>query len=455
MRKPSITTRLVISFAAVTLVVFSLIGGGLYMVLYRDLLRQQTDVLNATANDIQYTLLHIGTPDHWARMKVKLDTLTSSDSSVRFWVLSPDARFAYGEAPMPGGDMPPGYGDLIRPDREYPMRTLTRLIPALDDRPQVKCIVGIETAPYFHTLHIFLIALSVLALFAVLLIAVLSRWVVRTGLQPLLRLSDEAQQISPRHLAQRLQEDALPIELADLTSAFNGALSRLEAAYKQLEAFNADVAHELRTPLTNLIGHTQVALSRRRSAGDLEEVLQSNLEDLDQLRAIVNDMLFLARADQGEAASGLVRTVLADEVGKTIEFFEFVLDDLGLAVEIDGDAMAQASINTAQFRRAMTNLLQNAIQHTEGGTRIVVHILRVDDLVRIAVSNPGKAIAPQHLPRLFDRFYRVDLARRDSGETHGHGLGLAIVKAVAHMHGGGVFAESAAGATTIGFSVRA
>ena len=150
-----------------------------------------------------------------------------------------------------------------------------------------------------------------------------------------------------------------------------------------------------------------------------------------------------------------MRTVLADEVGKTIEFFEFVLDDLGLAVEIDGDAMAQASINTAQFRRAMTNLLQNAIQHTEGGTRIVVHILRVDDLVRIAVSNPGKAIAPQHLPRLFDRFYRVDLARRDSGETHGHGLGLAIVKAVAHMHGGGVFAESAAGATTIGFSVRA
>ncbi|HWT44920.1 MAG TPA: ATP-binding protein, partial [Vicinamibacterales bacterium] len=137
-----------------------------------------------------------------------------------------------------------------------------------------------------------------------------------------------------------------------------------------------------------------------------------------------------------------------------IEFFEFVLDDLGLKIEIDGDTAAQASINTAQSRRATTNLLQNAIQHTEGGARIDVRIRQAGDLVQIAVSNPGKAIEPRHLPRLFDRFYRVDSARRDSGETHGHGLGLAIVKAVAHMHGGSVFAQSEAGVTTIGFSVR-
>ncbi|HWT45122.1 MAG TPA: ATP-binding protein, partial [Vicinamibacterales bacterium] len=153
--------------------------------------------------------------------------------------------------------------------------------------------------------------------------------------------------------------------------------------------------------------------------------------------------------------SGLVRTVLAAEVGKTIEFFEFVLDDLGMTIAIDGDVAAQASINTAQFRRATTNLLQNAIQHIEGGTRIDVHIRQAGGLVLITVSNPGKAIEPRHMPRLFDRFYRVDSARRDSGETHGHGLGLAIVKAVAHMHGGGVFAQSEAGVTTIGFSVRA
>ncbi|HEX7748537.1 MAG TPA: heavy metal sensor histidine kinase [Bordetella sp.] len=455
MRKPSITTRLALGFALVALVVFSLIGGGLYAALQRDLLRQQDDVLNTAANDVQYSLSHIGSTGHWARLRAKLDTLTSSDSSLSFWVISPDPRFAYGAAPPPEAAMRPGYGHLPRPDREYPMRTLTREIGPIEERPRVKLIVGLESAPYFHTLHTFLSALAGLLLLSVLLIALLSRWLTRTGLRPLLRLSDQAQQLSPRNLSQRLHTESLPIELADLALAFNGALNRLESAYKQLEAFNADVAHELRTPLTNLIGHTQVALSRRRGAGELEEVLQSNLEDLDQLRAIVNDMLFLARADQGEAASGLVRTVLAAEVGKTIEFFEFVLDDLGLAIEIDGDIAAQASINTAQFRRAMTNLLQNAIQHTQGAARIDVHIRQAGDLVQIHVSNPGKAIEPRHLPRLFDRFYRVDSARRDSGETHGHGLGLAIVKAVANMHGGGVFARSEAGVTTIGFSVRA
>lgn len=454
MRKPSITSRLAMGFALAALVVFSLIAGGLYAALHRDLLRQQNDVLNTAANDVQYSLSHIGTTSHWARLKAKLDTLASSDSSLGFWVISPDPRFAYGAPPLPGAATPPGYGRLARPDREYPMRTLTRLVGPIDERPQVKLIVGIETAPYFHTLHTFLSALAGLLLLSVLLIALLSRWLTRTGLRPLLRLSDQAQQLSPRNLSQRLHTESLPIELADLALAFNGALNRLESAYKQLEAFNADVAHELRTPLTNLIGHTQVALSRRRGAGELEEVLQSNLEDLDQLRAIVNDMLFLARADQGEAASELVRTALAAEVGKTIEFFEFVLDDLGLKIEIDGDTAAQASINTAQFRRATTNLLQNAIQHTEGGARIDVRIRQAGDLVQIAVSNPGKAIEPRHLPRLFDRFYRVDSARRDSGETHGHGLGLAIVKAVAHMHGGSVFAQSEAGVTTIGFSVR-
>lgn len=453
--KPSITTRLAISFALVAVVTFTLVGGGLYAVLLRELQHQQADVLNTAANDIQYSLSRIGTPERWRRLKAKLNTLASSDTSLHFWVLSPDERFAYGDDPPPSGDTALGFGHLARPDQAHPLRTLTRQVAPIDDRPEVKLVVAIETAPYFHTLRTFLTALSLLLLLAVLLIVLLSRWVAKTALRPLQRLSNEAQLLSPRHLAQRLQTDHLPIELADLAAAFNGALSRLETAYKQLEAFNADVAHELRTPLTNLIGHTQVALSRRRNAQDLEEVLQSNLEDLDQLRAIVNDMLFLARADQGETASGLVCTVLAREVGKTIEFFEFVLDDQKLAVDIEGDIEAKAAIDPTRFRRAITNLLQNAIQHTQGGARIAVRIERLNGLVRITVTNPGKTIEPQHLPRLFDRFYRVDPARHDIGETHGHGLGLAIVKAVASMHGGSVFAASHDGLTTIGFSVRA
>jgi two-component system heavy metal sensor histidine kinase CusS len=461
--KPSITTRLAMMFASVALLTFTLIGVALYGVLRNELARQQTDVLSTTANEMLFSLVRMGNTERWARAEAKMDTLTPADGSLRFWILSPDRRYAYGkdlpiaaDGARDGAPLADGYDTVSMPGREYPMRILVRTVPALLDRPQVQLVIGIDTAPYFHTLHTFLTALAGLLLSAVLLIMLLGQWVAHVGLRPLQRLSSEARLLSPRHLSQRLDVATLPVELADLADAFNGALSRLQTSYTRLEAFNADVAHELRTPLTNLIGQTQVALSRQRSARDFEEVMQSNLEELDRLRAIVNDMLFLARADQGEAATGLVRTPVAAEVAKTIEFFEFVLDEMRLTVDIEGDTGAQAAIDTARFRRAMTNLLQNAIQHTARGERIIVRIARQQPAaVRITVSNPGEPIDPVHLPRLFDRFYRVDAARHDPGQTHGHGLGLAIVNAVATMHGGEVFATSSGGVTTIGFSVQA
>jgi two-component system heavy metal sensor histidine kinase CusS len=278
-------------------------------------------------------------------------------------------------------------------------------------------------------------------------------WIARIGLRPLQRLSEQARALRPKTLSQRLHLEKLPVELEDLTAAFNGALGRLEEAYQQLEGFNADVAHELRTPLANLIGGTQVALSRPRSAGEFEDTLQSNLEELERLRSIVNDMLFLARADQGEAATGLTAADVAHEVEMTIEFFEPLLDEKGASVAIEGELRVQATMNIALFRRALSNLLQNAIEHSAEGATLVVTITQREGAIWIAVANPGKTIAALHLPRLFDRFYRVDSARHDAGETHGHGLGLAIVRAVAAMHGGATRATSDAGVTTIAFSI--
>jgi two-component system heavy metal sensor histidine kinase CusS len=291
----------------------------------------------------------------------------------------------------------------------------------------------------------------------VLVVVLVGYWIARVGLKPLEKLSHEAQALRPKMLSQRLKVGTLPVELSALAEAFNGALSRLEEAYAQLESFNADVAHELRTPLANLIGGTQVALSRQRTAPEFQEVLASNLEDLERLRSIVNDMLFLARADRGEVATGLVLTPLAAEVRKTIEFFEFVLDETGTQVEIDGDVLADAPLETSLFRRAMSNLLQNAIEHSPAGARLAVTLREAADGIWISVSNPGRPIAEADLQHLFDRFFRVDAARNDPaqrhGEHHGHGLGLAIVKAVASMHGGMVSAASIDGVNTIGFSV--
>lgn len=455
----SITARLVLMFAAAALVAFALIGAALQGVLSRELERHQYEELDTTAKSLQYWIQAIGTPDRWARVQARMDALTPEDGSLRFWVLSDDPRFQYGKglAEIDGlaREADGRSSEVLLPGQSHPFRTLSVHIPPLDSRPAVRLVVGRNSEPYARTQQTFLTALFALGLGAVLVVAAAGYWIARVGLKPLERLSDEAQALRPKTLSQRLQAGTLPVELSALAEAFNGALARLEQAYAQLEAFNADVAHELRTPLANLIGGTQVALSRPRSAPELQEVLASNLEDLERLRSIVNDMLFLARADRGEVATGLVLTPVADEVRKTIEFFEFVLDETGAQVHIEGDLAAHAQLERALFRRAMSNLLQNAIEHSGPGAVVTVALREEADGTWIRVSNPGLPIGDDHLPHLFDRFYRVDEARRGQGEHHGHGLGLAIVKAVAAMHGGQVAAASVGGVNTFGFSVSA
>ncbi len=454
----SITARLATMFALAALVTFSLIGAVLYGVLERELLQHQDQELDTRVQGLRYFIARTADEERWARVRAKMDNDTPADGRVRFWVLSDDPRFQYGHGVDELLDgirqEPGGRGTIVLSASGQTMRTTSLHIDGLGIRPPVRLIVGVDAAPFEHTLRRFLVALTGVSLSAMLLVLGLGWWIARLGLRPVRRLSEEAQALRPNAVSQRLSVDNLPVELSDLAHAFNGAIGRLETAYQQLEAFNADVAHELRTPLANLIGGTQVALSRPRSAADFEEALQSNLEELERLRSIINDMLFLARADQGEAATGLVEASVAAEVAKTIEFFEFILDEAGLAVAVEGATDARATLNIALFRRALSNLLQNATQHAAPRSTLVVTIERLGAEVWIGVSNPGETIAAAHLPRLFDRFYRADASRHDAGAHHGHGLGLAIVRAVASMHGGDVAARSDAGLTTIGFSVR-
>jgi two-component system heavy metal sensor histidine kinase CusS len=282
-------------------------------------------------------------------------------------------------------------------------------------------------------------------------VLLLSYSVTRIGLAPLTRLTKDASEVSPNNRSQRLNTASLPLELNDLANSFNGALERLDGAYGRLESFNADVAHELRTPVTILIGQTEVALTRNRSVDDLRHTLQSNLEEFERMRAIINDMLFLARADQGERATGLVEVSLAAEVARTLEFLEIPFEEAQVRAVSRGDAMAL--VNRSLFGRACTNLLMNAIQHCAPHDTVRVTIVREEDKIRIAVSNPGAPIDPSTLDHLFDRFYRAEESRTNSRENHG--LGLAIVKAIAEMHRGTVAVESAVGINTFAFSVDA
>ncbi|UZW59091.1 heavy metal sensor histidine kinase [Lysobacter enzymogenes] len=462
-RELPIARRLAAMFAGAALLVFALVGIALYQVLQTQIVRYQHAELETKLRYVAGSVNACELRERWHKVEDKVDSLVSSDRSTKVWAWSDSALFRIGAGAPPveaaRGAADRGMGRLWLADSDAPYRVLAQTIPAKGERPPVRIWVAIDSQPYRAALRSFAFALVALGLGGAALVALLGHWIAQVGLRPLQRLSSDAQRLSPSNLSQRLQPTDLPPELGRVAGAFNGALDRLEAAYTRLEAFNADVAHELRTPLTNLMGQTQVALQRPREAQRLTEVLTSNLEELERMRGIVNDMLFLSRAGQGDIALDRVCVPLAAEVAKTGEFLEYLLEEAGMRLRIDG--AADAWIDTSLFRRAMTNLLHNAVQHATPGSEIVVEV-RCGEAVpgdcgsgaSVAVRNEGKCVEPQHLARMFDRFYRVDEAREHRGERH-HGLGLSIVKAIASLHGGNVFANSGEGRTTVGFSLAA
>ncbi|MDE2565961.1 MAG: heavy metal sensor histidine kinase, partial [Burkholderiales bacterium] len=269
--------------------------------------------------------------------------------------------------------------------------------------------------------------------------------VARMGLAPLKRFTRLASVISSSNLARRLPRSGLPVELRELADDFNAMLERIDAGVRRLSEFSGDLAHEMRTPVATLLGRTQVALSKARSTEQLREVLAGNVEELDRLGRLITDMLFLARADEGAAAMASAPVDLAAEAGRVVDYLAVVAEERGVGVEVQGQAAAQG--DRLLIQRALTNLLTNAIRHTDA-PGVVRLALRQDEAgSTVEVVNRGQGIPAAQLDRVFERFVRLDAARaRAEG---GIGLGLAIVRSIMQAHGGTVTAASdATGLTT-------
>lgn len=270
----------------------------------------------------------------------------------------------------------------------------------------------------------------------------------RRGLRPLRRMATDAAAVTTSRLATRLDVGSAPAELRELAAALNDMLARLQDSFSRLSEFSADLAHDFRTPISNLIGQTQVTLAQSRGAAEYEALLESNLEEYERLARMIENMLFLARADHAQVALG-VRTLDArEELDKMAEYFEAVAADRDVTLAVGGHALVQA--DQALLRRAVTNLLDNALRHAPEGTTVRLDATRVPAPggaanTCIRVSNAGPAIPPDTLPHIFGRFYRADPSRRNSATSTG--LGLAIVDTIMRLHGGSVTVRSADGET--------
>lgn len=271
----------------------------------------------------------------------------------------------------------------------------------------------------------------------------------RQGLAPLRAMREKASAITAQRLDSRLQVESVPAELAELARALNAMLARLEDAFTRLSEFSSDLAHELRTPISNLMMQTQVALARERSADHYRTILESNAEEFDRLARMVSDMLFLAKADHGLAAPHRELLDLAQEIRNLFDYYDALAEQRGIALKSEG--AGSVSGDKLMIRRALSNLLSNAIRHSHEGGCVRIVVRDDSNAATVSVANKGDAISAEHLERIFDRFYRLDASRHCAGE--GAGLGLAITRSIAVAHGGTVSARSADGTTTFTLQV--
>ncbi|MGF6088799.1 heavy metal sensor histidine kinase [Pseudomonas sp. 18173] len=434
MRRLSLSSRLALLFAACTAVV-SLFAGVLFsraseahfIELDQQLLDSKLIGLRRALHDLQSS-----------DSQVKLAEELSRQADLSLRITGSDGRRWYDSSTSLPQALPsqPGLSTVSHEGTDY--RVLNApLFPDKPESAQLTLLLDITHHQHFlqRMQHLIWLTVGLSALAT----ALLGAWAARSGLRPLRRISAVASGVCAQSLNSRLPEDNMPPELAEMAHNFNAMLGRLDDSFQRLSAFSADIAHELRTPLSNLLTHTQVTLTRPRPIEDYREALHSNLEELQWMAQLVNDMLYLAKADHGLLIPKRESLELAQETDLLLEFFAPLAEDA--LVTLSREGLGHMEGDRSMLRRALSNLLDNALRFTPAQGTIQVTIDEQPDGLSLRVENSGDGIDPQLLPRLFDRFYRADPARREGSSEHA-GLGLAITRSIIRAHGGQIRCES-------------
>jgi two-component system, OmpR family, heavy metal sensor histidine kinase CusS len=271
--------------------------------------------------------------------------------------------------------------------------------------------------------------------------------IARRGIRPVREVATTARHISSTNLHERIQPEGYPSELASLADTFNKMLDGLEESFDRISRFSADIAHDLRTPVNNIRGEAEVALARARTVEEYREVLGSCLEEAVRLSDLIGDLLFLARAESPPAHLHRESTNVGELLLGVREYYDAPAADRGvsLSTAVPNEPVI-AQLDRTLLQRAVGNLVSNALAHTPPGKSVVLGTSVEPAAVRIDVSDAGEGIPPDALPRVFDRFFRVDQSR--SQASGGTGLGLAIVQSIMLLHGGNVEIASKIGEGT-------
>ena len=283
-------------------------------------------------------------------------------------------------------------------------------------------------------------AVLVCGIFASAMIAIT---VTKRGLRPLGAMTRSLKRVGPNRLHERVLPTEWPRELQPVAVAFDDMLDRLEDSFTRLSQFSADLAHELRTPLANIRGEAEVALARPRTPNEYQTVIESSVAECERLSGIIDNLLFLARAEAAESKINQSHFDGRAAIERIAAYNEAIAEERRLTITCAGQGEVYA--DPVLFGRAVSNLVDNAVHFTPDGGRIAISLTTNQEEAKITVQDTGCGIAAEHLPRIFDRFYRADASR----SSEGTGLGLALVKSIADLHGGSVSVESEVGRGTL------
>ena len=451
MRPLSLRARLALWYAGVLLAILVVMSALSYSLLRWSLL-QQVDASLASVAQIVRETDERGAGDSEVERAIR-ELLGPGFSDRYYQFLDPEgrSRFRSGPPPMvlpltPEARANATQGrrtlETLEDPRGGPVRLLT--VPVLREGRRVEIIqVSAPLARLRDSLAGYLTTLLWLVPVAVALAAVGGFVITGRALRPVRDMSRAARQITAEDLGRRLARRGAEDEIDHLADTLNTMLAGLEAAFAQARRFSADAAHELRTPLTALKGEIEVALRAGRSPEEYRRVLHSSLEEVEQLIRVAEDLLLFSRSS---AAIGLPRD--------RVDLEPIVLEALeagvrrahGTGVTVRAEDIEPVTVlgEGGALRRAVLNLVDNAVKYTPAGGKVSLSLLVRDGRALIIVQDTGIGIDPADRARIFDPFVRLDAARsRDAG---GVGLGLALVRSIVAAHGGTVDVESTSGA---------
>ncbi len=456
MRPKSITFRLTLFFSTASTAVLLVVGYLIGTVVEAHFEEQDLAELNGKLELVRHTLAKVRTPADMAAVPQNLSDALVGHHGLSVAVVGAERKLLFNSPdvvfPVTLIESRPPEDSSVRErpvvweqDGQGYRGIAAAAVTGIAGQPPATVVVALNIE--HHRLFMAGFRKSLwLAIAASIALTALLGWIAaRRGLAPVREMADVAQGISAHRLGERLPPESVPTELVDLAIAFNDMLARLEGSFRRLSDFSSDLAHELRTPISNLMTQTQVAISKARSADQYREVLYSNLEEYERLARMIADMLFLAKADNGLLTPSSEMVDLAAEARALFGFYEAFAEERGVKLALAGAGDVRG--DRLMIRRALSNLLSNAIRHTPRDASVTVRIGQgKSGELELSVENPGEDIEPEHLPRLFDRFYRVDRSRQKAS-SDGAGLGLAITKSIVEAHKGTIRIFSANGST--------